>query len=149
MADADRLPRTGNIYRAAGLEPTAPSLPKPTTAVSRVYPAHFLGSDVARMVGCATGRRAFDGQSVGQRAVEWGVRGGLNDRRAADPRVMGVDGPPSRGGAGGIPPQARPRVPCGLGFECHGSAVCLWAPTRRGSAPVRRLRRPARLPTDY
>jgi len=26
-------------------------------------------------------------------------------------------------------------VPCRLSLECHGSAVCLWAPKRRCSAP--------------
>jgi hypothetical protein len=50
MADADRLPRTGNIGRAAGLDPR-PSLSKPTTAVFRVYLAHFLGTDLVRTVG--------------------------------------------------------------------------------------------------
>ena len=123
MADADRLPRTGNIGRAAGLDPR-PSLSKPTTAVFRVYLAHFLGTDVVRTVGYPTSRRTYHGHCAGQRAVEGRRSLGRNDRRAADPRLHGGDGPPSRGGAGGetaASPAAR--CPPGLGFECHGNDV--------------------------
>jgi hypothetical protein len=123
MADADRLPRTSNIGRAAGLDPR-PSLSKPTTAVCRVYLAHFLGTDVVRTVGYPTSRRTYHGHGAGQRAVEGRRSLGRNDRRAADPRLQGGDGPPSRGGAGGktaASPAAR--CPAGLSFECHGSDV--------------------------
>jgi len=141
MADADRLPRTGNIGRAAGLDPR-PSLSKPTTAVFRVYLAHFLGTDVVRTVGYPTSRRTYHGHCAGQRAVEGRRSLGRNDRRAADPRLQGGDGPPSRGGAGGNPPQARPRGALRGSASSVTAMTCLRAPTRRCSAPVMRPRGP-------
>src|SRR6478609_2997598 len=141
MADADRLPRTSNIGRAAGLDPQ-PSLSKPTTAVCRVYLAHFLGTDVVRTVGYPTSRRRYHGHCAGQRTVEGRRSLGRNDRRAADPRLQGGDGPPSRGGAGGNPPQARPRGALRGSASSVTAVTCLWAPTRRCSAPVTRPRAP-------
>ena len=112
MADADRLPRTGNIGRAAGLDPR-PSLSKPTTAVFRVYLAHFLGTDVVRRVGYATSRRTYHGHCAAQHAVEGRRSLGLNDRRAADPRLHGVTALRHAAVLGGNRRKPGREVPCG------------------------------------
>lgn len=112
MADADRLPRTGNIGRAAGLDPR-PSLSKPTTAVFRVYLAHFLGTDLVRTVGT----RLVVGGITATAPDSAPLRGrrslGRNDRRAADPRLQGVTALRHAAVLGGNRRKPGREVPCG------------------------------------
>src|SRR4029077_10094729 len=98
------------------------------------------GIDVMRTVGYATSRRAYHGHRAD--SAPWRGRRslGLNDRRAADPRLHGGTALRHAAVLGGTRRKPGREVPYGLGFECHGSARCLWAPTRRCSASVTRPR---------
>jgi len=100
------------------------------------------------MVGYPTNRRMYHGHCAGQR------RGGATFTRPEwpegrrSPSARG-DGPPSRGGAGGKPPQARPRGALRGSASSVTAVTRLWAPTRRCSAPVTRPCGPARHHTEY